>query len=63
MQLTRGRMLLLGVGWFGVQVFWAFHGSTLPLFLADLTGSKLRISLVLSLAGVSGLVVPPSSAP
>jgi MFS family permease len=52
-------MLLLGVGWFGVQVFWAFHGSTLPLFLAGLTDSKFRISLVLSLAGVSGVVVPP----
>ncbi len=59
MQLTRGRMILLGVGWFGVQVFWAFHGATLPLFLADLTDSKFRISLVLSLAGISGFVVPP----
>jgi MFS family permease len=59
MRLTRGRMILLGVGWFGVQVFWAFHGATLPLFLADLTDSKFRISLVLSLAGVSGFIVPP----
>lgn len=52
-------MILLGVGWFGVQVFWAFHGATLPLFLADLTDSKFRISLVLSLAGISGILVPP----
>jgi MFS family permease len=52
-------MILLGVGWFGIQVFWAFHGATLPLFLADLTDSKFRISLVLSLAGISGFVVPP----
>ena len=59
MQLTPGRMIFLGVGWFGVQVFWAFHGATLPLFLADLTDSKFRISLVLSLAGISGLLVPP----
>ena len=58
-QLTPSRMFLLGVGWFGVQVFWAFHGATLPLFLADLTASKFRISLVLSLAGISGLLVPP----
>lgn len=59
MQLTPRRMIFLGVGWFGVQVFWAFHGATLPLFLADLTDSKFRISLVLSLAGISGLLVPP----
>jgi MFS family permease len=52
-------MILLGVGWFGVQVFWAFHGATLPLFLANLTDSKFRISLVLSLAGISGILVPP----
>ena len=52
-------MVFLGVGWFGVQVFWAFHGSTLPLFLADFTDSRFRVSLVLSLAGVSGVAVPP----
>jgi Na+/melibiose symporter-like transporter len=52
-------MLLLGVGWFGVQVFWAFHAASMPLFLADRAGSKLEVSLVLSLAGVSGVVVPP----
>lgn len=59
MPLSSRRMILLGVGWFGIQVFWAFHGSTLPLFLAGLTDSKLRISLVLSLAGISGVIVPP----
>ena len=52
-------MMILGVGWFGVQVFWAFHSATLPLFLAGFTESKFRVSLVLSLAGVSGVVVPP----
>ncbi len=56
---TSSRAVLLGLGWFGIQVFWAFHGSTLPLFLADLTDSKLRISLILSLAGISGFIVPP----
>jgi MFS family permease len=59
MTVTTGRMVLLGLGWFGIQVFWAFHGSTLPLFLADLTDSKLRISLILSLAGITGFIVPP----
>lgn len=59
MRLTPGRMTFLGLGWFGIQVFWAFHGSTLPLFLADLTDSKFRISLVLGLAGISGCIVPP----
>lgn len=57
--LTPGRMLLLGVGWFGFQVFWAFHGATLPLFLAGLTDSKFRISLVLGLSGLFGVLVPP----
>jgi maltose/moltooligosaccharide transporter len=57
--VTPARMFLLGVGWFGVQVFWAFHSASMPLFLADHTASKLRISLVLSLAGVSGVLVPP----
>jgi MFS family permease len=52
-------MLFLGVGWFGIQVFWAFHAASMPLFLADLAGSKVRVSLVLSLAGVSGVLVPP----
>jgi maltose/moltooligosaccharide transporter len=59
MPQTTQRMIFLGLGWFGVQVFWAFHSSTLPLFLAKLTDSKLQISLVLSLAGISGVVVPP----
>lgn len=58
-QMTPARMTLLGVGWFGIQVFWAFHAATMPLFLAGFTDSKLEISLVLSLAGVSGCLVPP----
>jgi MFS family permease len=32
----------------------------MPLFLKDFTDSKFTISLVLSLAGVSGLIVPPT---
>jgi aminoglycoside phosphotransferase (APT) family kinase protein/predicted MFS family arabinose efflux permease len=59
LQLAPSRMVLLGVGWFGFQVFWAFHSATLPLFLAGLTDSKFRLSLVLSLAGISGVAVPP----
>ncbi len=58
-RVTPAQMLLLGVGWFGAQVFWAFHGATLPLFLASRTDSKFEASLVLGLAGVSGVVVPP----
>jgi MFS family permease len=57
--LTPGRMLLLGVGWFGAQFFWAFHAGSMPLFLRTFTDSKFEISLVLSLAGVSGFLVPP----
>jgi MFS family permease len=52
-------MLLLGTGWFGVQVLWAFHAGPMPLFLKDFSESKFEISLVLSLAGVSGCIVPP----
>jgi len=51
-------MVILGVGWFGVQFFWAFHTGPMPLFLRNFTDSKLTISLVLSLAGVAGCIVP-----
>jgi MFS family permease len=53
-------MISLGIGWFGAQVFWAFHAGSMPLFLKDFTDSKFTISLVLSLAGVSGLIIPPA---
>ena len=62
-QLTRigpATMIILGIGWFGAQVFWAFHAGTMPLFLKNFTDSKFTISLVLSLAGVSGLIIPPT---
>ena len=52
-------MFLLGTGWFGFQAFWAFHAGPLPLFLKAFTDSKFTISLVLSLAGLSGCIVPP----
>lgn len=58
-KVTPARMIVLGLGWLGVSVFWAFHSATMPLFLADFTDSKFTISLVLSLAGLSGIVVPP----
>ena len=57
--VTPGKMMLIGTGWFGVQVFWAFHAGTMPLFLKGFTDSKFTISLVLSLAGLSGGLVPP----
>jgi maltose/moltooligosaccharide transporter len=57
--ITTSKMLLIGSGWFGIQVFWAFHAGPLPLFLRDFTESKFSISLVLSLAGLSGCIVPP----
>jgi MFS family permease len=52
-------MMLIGTGWFGVQVFWAFHAGPMPIFLKEFTDSKFTISLVLSLAGLSGCLVPP----
>lgn len=59
-RISTATMVLLGVGWFGAQVFWAFHAGSMPLFLKDFTDSKFTISLVLSLAGVSGLIIPPA---
>ena len=56
--VTPGKMVILGLGWFGIQVFWAFHTGPMPLFLRNFTDSKLTISLVLSLAGVTGCIVP-----
>jgi len=52
-------MVLIGTGWFGIQVIWAFHAGPLPLFLKDFSDSKFTISLILSLAGLSGCIVPP----
>jgi len=53
-------MATLGLGWFGVQFFWGFHTGQMPLFLRTFTDSKLEISLVLSLVGVAGCIVPPA---
>ena len=52
-------MIVLGVGWLGVNFFWGFHTGSMPLFLRDFTDLKFKISLVLSLAGVTGCIVPP----
>jgi MFS family permease len=59
-KISTATMITLGLGWFGAQVFWAFHAGSMPLFLKDFTDSKFTISLVLSLAGVSGLIIPPA---
>jgi MFS family permease len=58
-RINTATMIILGVGWFGAQVFWAFHAGSMPLFLKGFTDSKFTISLVLSLPGVTGLVIPP----
>ena len=57
--ITPTKMILIGVGWFGFQFFWAFHSGPLPLFLRDFTDSKFNISLVISLAGLAGCIMPP----
>jgi Na+/melibiose symporter-like transporter len=59
-RIAAATMILLGVEWFGAQIFWAFHAGTMPLFLTGFTDSKFTISLVLSLAGVTGLIIPPT---
>jgi len=57
--ITLGKMIVLGSGWFGVNFFWGFHSAAMPLFLRDFTDLKFKISLVLSLAGVTGCILPP----
>ena len=52
-------MIALGLGFLGTGIFWAFHSASMPLFLSGYTDSKFKISLVLSLAGVMGCIVPP----
>ncbi|RJP17183.1 MAG: MFS transporter [Candidatus Abyssobacteria bacterium SURF_5] len=52
-------MALIGVGWFGLTFFWGLHTGPMPLFLKTFTDSKFNIAMVLSLAGVSGCIVPP----
>jgi MFS family permease len=58
-KITATNMLLLGLGWFGVLFFWGFYSGSMPLFLDKFTDSKFKISLVLSLAGFSGSIIPP----
>jgi MFS family permease len=58
--ITPAKMIALGVGWFGFEIFWAFHTGLMPLFLRDFTESKFTISLVISLDGLAGCVVPPA---
>jgi len=58
-KITPAKMVLLGIGWFGVNVFWGFHSATIPLFLRNFTDSKFMISLILSLPGLAGCIVPP----
>jgi Na+/melibiose symporter-like transporter len=53
------KMILIGVGWFGIQFFWGFNTASMPLFLTKFTDLKTMIGLVLSLAGVAGCIVPP----
>ena len=52
-------MIILGAGFFGTQMVWAFHSASMPLFLKGFTESKFQISLVLSLAGVMGCLLLP----
>jgi len=52
-------MVVLGIGWIGTNFFWGFNTGSLPLFLKNFTDSKFTISLVLSLGGLAGCIVPP----
>jgi len=58
-RITPAKMLVLGIGWLGVQFFWGFHTASMPLFLNGIADSKFQISIVLSLAGVAGCIMPP----
>lgn len=58
-KISPAKMAAVGAGWLGASFFWAFHSSSMPLFLSGFTDSKFRIALVLSLAGITGCLVPP----
>lgn len=60
-KITPIKMVMLGIGWFGVSFFWAFHSATIPLFLNNFTNSKFMISLILGLPGLAGCIIPPIS--
>ena len=57
-KIRRTTMIVLGMGQLGTLFFWAFHGSSMSLFLNDFTDSKYMIGFVLSLAGVANCLVP-----
>ncbi|MBI4831699.1 MAG: MFS transporter [Candidatus Lindowbacteria bacterium] len=58
-RVSGAQMVILGAGWFGTQFFWGFHTGSMPLFLENFTDLKFMISLVLSIAGITGCIVPP----
>ncbi len=59
LRITPATMVVLGMGYFASHFFWAFSSGSFPLFLNDFTDSKTRISLVMSLAGVTYCLAPP----
>jgi len=52
-------MIFLGLGSLGMNFWWGFQTGSMPLFLRSLTDSKFKISVVISLSGLAGCIVPP----
>lgn len=48
----------LGMGLFAVQTFWGFTWTTLPLYLKELVNSNTVTGIILSTAGITGMVLP-----
>ncbi|UCD56558.1 MAG: hypothetical protein JSV16_12075 [Candidatus Hydrogenedentota bacterium] len=57
-KIRKTKMIVLSMGQFGTLFFWAFHGSSMSLFLNDFTDSKYMIGFVLSLAGLANCLLP-----
>jgi len=55
---TLPRLAGLAMGLFAVQTFWGFTWATLPLYLKRLTDSNAITGIILSTAGITGLIFP-----
>ena len=56
--LTPIRLILFSVGLFAVQTFWGFSMATMPLYLFEITKSETITGIILSGAGIFGIMMP-----
>jgi Na+/melibiose symporter-like transporter len=56
--ITLFRLILFSVGLFAVQTFWGFSMATMPLYLFEITESETLTGIILSGAGIFGILMP-----